>query len=231
MKNEMDLLRMDERQRLAWFMANRGTVIAVGAVWIGMIGWELTHGRVPAFLLIMVPVFALLRAGLYFHYSSRSFVGTESARDPRFVLYVKSAAGILLAAAALLPIYSVADPHGQGTQYRYAWDLVKDDTAAFILPALVYLWPLLILAMSRLWSRSFLQGLIQYAEPVLAAWSAIVILWVPQLIFEARTLFSFLIIPVNPVPQWGCYIVVAANGLYLAGWLAGLLRPWAVQEG
>lgn len=52
MRNEMDLLNMDERQRLAWFMANRGTVIAVGAVWLGMIGWELTHGRVPAFLLI-----------------------------------------------------------------------------------------------------------------------------------------------------------------------------------
>jgi hypothetical protein len=81
MKNEMDLMNMDERQRLAWFMANRGTLIAVGAVWIGMIGWELTHGRVPAFLLIMVPVFALLRAGLYLFYSSKPFAGADSSRD------------------------------------------------------------------------------------------------------------------------------------------------------
>ena len=28
MKSEMVLLKMDERQRLAWFMANRGTLIA-----------------------------------------------------------------------------------------------------------------------------------------------------------------------------------------------------------
>ena len=69
MKNEMDALGMDERQRDAWLKANRGTVLAVGAVWIGMIGWELSQGRTPLFLITMVPVFALLRFGLYSFYS------------------------------------------------------------------------------------------------------------------------------------------------------------------
>jgi hypothetical protein len=70
MTNEMDLLRMDERQRLAWLMANRGTLMAVGAAWIGLIAWELAHGRSPLFLIGMVPLFALLRAGLYLYYRS-----------------------------------------------------------------------------------------------------------------------------------------------------------------
>ena len=65
MANEMDLFNMDERQRLAWLMANRGTVIAVGVAWIGMIIWELAEGRTPLFLIAMVPVFALLRVGLF----------------------------------------------------------------------------------------------------------------------------------------------------------------------
>ena len=63
MTSEMDLLRMDERQRLAWLMANRGTVVAVGVIWMGMIVWELAQGRAPLFLIVMVPVLALLRVG------------------------------------------------------------------------------------------------------------------------------------------------------------------------
>ena len=69
MKTEMDALRMDERQRFAWLMANRGTLFAVGATWIGMIALELAQGRAPVFLIVMVPVFALVRFGLYFYYS------------------------------------------------------------------------------------------------------------------------------------------------------------------
>ena len=69
MKTEMDALRLDERQRVAWLMANRGTVFAVGATWLGMIAWEITHGRVPIFLIVMVPVFALVRFLLFLHYS------------------------------------------------------------------------------------------------------------------------------------------------------------------
>jgi hypothetical protein len=69
MKNEMDALRLDERQRTAWLMANRGTVMVVGMTWLGMIAWELIQGRMPLFLIVMVPVFALLRFALFLHYS------------------------------------------------------------------------------------------------------------------------------------------------------------------
>jgi hypothetical protein len=230
MRNEMDLMNMDERQRLAWFMANRGTVIAVGAVWLGMIGWELTHGRVPTFLLIMVPVIAALRAGLYFFYSSKSLVASGAARDPSLVRYGKAAAALLLAAAILLPIYSVAGLSADKTYSRYAWDLVKEDAAALIVLAFVYLWPFLVFALSRLRSRHLLQALVQYVEPALAVLSAIIILWIPQLIFDADNLY-FIPVPLNAKPEWGCYLAVAANGLYLVSWLAGLLRPWGTQDG
>ncbi len=80
MKTEMDILHMDEHQRLAWYLANRGTLVAVGTAWIGMIGWELVHGRLPAFLIIMVPVFALLRYALSLLYGSRPLTGAERTR-------------------------------------------------------------------------------------------------------------------------------------------------------
>jgi predicted anti-sigma-YlaC factor YlaD len=70
MKNEMDIVDMDERQRLAWLRANRLTLICVGIVWIGMIVRELLSGGAPYFMIVMVPVFALLRFLLY-----RRFVG------------------------------------------------------------------------------------------------------------------------------------------------------------
>jgi hypothetical protein len=69
MTTEMDVLRMDERQRLAWLRANRATLLAVGVAWLGMIGWELLHRRVPVFLIAMVPVFALLRLAFYLLYA------------------------------------------------------------------------------------------------------------------------------------------------------------------
>jgi hypothetical protein len=51
----MDLMRMGERQRAAWLMANRATVFAVGLSWLGLIVWELAHERSPVFLVVMVP--------------------------------------------------------------------------------------------------------------------------------------------------------------------------------
>jgi hypothetical protein len=230
MRNEMDLLNMDERQRLAWFMANRGTLIAVGSVWIGMIGWELTHGRVPAFLLVMVPVFALLRAGLYLFYSSRPFAGSYSERDPRLVRYGKVAAALLLVTAAFLPIYSVGGAPGEGASPTYAWGLVADDAAALPPLAFAYLWPVLVLGLSRLRPPRSLQVTLQFAEPVLAVASSIIMLWIPQLIFETRVVF-FIPVVLEPTPQWGCYLAVAANCIYTVSWLAGLLTPWPVQEG
>ena len=72
MITEMDALNMDERQRSGWLRANRATLIVVGVVWLGMIGWELAHQRTPLFLMAMVPLFALVRFGFYAFYSRRS---------------------------------------------------------------------------------------------------------------------------------------------------------------
>ena len=71
MKNEMDVLQMDERQRRCWLLANRLTLFVVGCCWLAMIGWELFHNRVPYFLIVMVPVFALVRALSYQVYNRK----------------------------------------------------------------------------------------------------------------------------------------------------------------
>jgi len=71
MNNEMDVLNLDERQRFCWLLANRATLMAVGLIWLGMIGWELMQHRTPLFLIAMVPVIALVRFGFYMVYSKR----------------------------------------------------------------------------------------------------------------------------------------------------------------
>jgi hypothetical protein len=65
----MDIMRMDERQRLHWLQANRSTLLVVGVVWLLMIAFELTEGRTPGFLIAMVPVFAGIRFGFYYYYA------------------------------------------------------------------------------------------------------------------------------------------------------------------
>ncbi len=65
MKTEMDLMQMDERQRLSWLRANRVVLMIVGVIWICMIGWELLHQRTPWFMIVAVPVLALTRLTLY----------------------------------------------------------------------------------------------------------------------------------------------------------------------
>ena len=72
MKSEMDMLKMDERQRLAWLLANRATLMIVGVIWLGMIGWHLLQHRTPWFLIIMVPVFGLVRFSVYLYYARHS---------------------------------------------------------------------------------------------------------------------------------------------------------------
>ncbi len=71
MKSEMDVLSMDERQRLCWLLANRVTLMIVGLVWLGMIVRNLIDNRIPYFLIIMVPVFALVRFIMYHVYVSK----------------------------------------------------------------------------------------------------------------------------------------------------------------
>lgn len=69
MRTEMDVMRLDERQRLNWLLANRATLMTVGVVWLLMIAFEFSEGRAPWFLVAMVPVFAGLRLGLYFYFA------------------------------------------------------------------------------------------------------------------------------------------------------------------
>jgi hypothetical protein len=72
MTTEMDIMGMDERQRLAWLHANRVTLILVGLTWIGMIAWEVIHDQFPMFLIAMVPVFAIVRFSTYRYYQRAS---------------------------------------------------------------------------------------------------------------------------------------------------------------
>ena len=72
MKTEMEVMDMDERQRLCWFRANRATLMVVGVCWLGMIAWELAHQRTPLFLIAMVPLFAIVRFGFYRFYATRT---------------------------------------------------------------------------------------------------------------------------------------------------------------
>jgi len=72
MKSEMDAMGMDEHQRLCWLRANRLLVFIIGAVWLGMIGWELWHARTPLFLIAMVPILALTRLVIYKVYVRRT---------------------------------------------------------------------------------------------------------------------------------------------------------------
>jgi hypothetical protein len=69
MKSEMDLMRMDERQRLHWLRANRATLMFVGVVWLLMIAFELSEGRTPGFLIVMVPIFGGVRFGFYYYHA------------------------------------------------------------------------------------------------------------------------------------------------------------------
>ncbi len=71
MKSEMDVLNLDERQHLGWLLANRALIFLIGAIWLCMIGWELIHNRLPYFLIIMVPVFALIRLFFYLYYTRK----------------------------------------------------------------------------------------------------------------------------------------------------------------
>jgi hypothetical protein len=61
----MEIMDMDERQRMAWLRANRMTLFCVGVTWLGMIIWELSRQRIPYFMISMVPAFALIRLIFY----------------------------------------------------------------------------------------------------------------------------------------------------------------------
>ena len=49
----------------------------VGLTWLGMIGYELSRNRIPTFLIVMVPVFALARFLIYRYYQSTGMRSTN----------------------------------------------------------------------------------------------------------------------------------------------------------
>ncbi|GEM_PF-1098466 len=71
MKNEMQIMRLDERQEICWLFANRLTLITLGLVWIGIIAYEFIRGRVPYFFIAMVSVIAFVRLIGFYFYSRR----------------------------------------------------------------------------------------------------------------------------------------------------------------
>ncbi len=221
MINEMDLLRMDERQRAAWLLANRATVIVVGLTWIAMIVWELAHDRSPLFLVVMVPVFAMFRGLFYLYYLRLTPAGSLADAVSRSI---RPLAAVFLIVSAFVPMYRLES--GSTT----AWQLIAEDWLASFPLAFVYLWPIAVLFVVRAtkWKRMSLA--LQFAEPFLAAASTLVILWIPQMMWEFDTsLFPWLFIPISARPAAGVLLAVAANGLFIIGWLVLLLRP-AEQE-
>ena len=66
-------------------------------------------------------------------------------------------------------------------------------------------------------------------EPLIAAASSIVILSIPQMVLEFR-LFLFVPVPRPVQAEFGCYLAVAANGLYVVGWLSEFLRPRVIPR-
>lgn len=72
MKTEMDALRMSEEERRWWLEANRVTLMVVGLVWLGMVGYRLWQGEAAGFLIAMVPAFAMVRLLAYQHFKRRA---------------------------------------------------------------------------------------------------------------------------------------------------------------
>ncbi len=216
MIDEMDILRMDERQRSAWLLANRATVMAVGLTWIGMIVWELAQDRAPVFLIAMVPVFALFRLGLYVYYLRLTPPAAHGVLASRSI---HIAAASLLIVSAFLPMFRLGDGSSA------AWELARDDWPTMFPLALAFLWPVGALLVSRLMARKRIAIVVQFAEPLLAATSALIILWIPQLTWGyEESLLPWIWIPTTAHLALGAHLAIAANGIYIIGWLVRLVH-------
>jgi hypothetical protein len=72
MKTEMDVLKMDERQKLCWLMANRAIIFVIFIAWAGIIIRDFLQGRNPIVMIILIPVLALIRFLFYLYYSKKT---------------------------------------------------------------------------------------------------------------------------------------------------------------
>lgn len=75
MKTEMDVLKMDERQRLCWLLANRATLLVVGIMWLALIARDLLNHQTPYDLIFAVPLIGLIRLAFYKYYVRRNAPG------------------------------------------------------------------------------------------------------------------------------------------------------------
>jgi len=228
MTTEMDLLRMDERQRLAWLMANRGTLIAVGLTWIGLIVRELVQGRFPLFLIVMVPAFAALRIGLFFRYCAAPVDLAGRSGRPGWGRRLKTTAAVLLGLSLFLPLYSF--PGGAETgraRLGFIWDQGWGDGS---LLAVALLWPVVTLALSGRFVNRRLAVLVQLAEPLLAALSVVMVLLVSAFKWRPFMFWIFLLGFESARPAAGTYLAVVANGLYFVAWLWEAQHPWILPS-
>jgi len=45
------------------------------------------------------------------------------------------------------------------------------------------------------------------------------------MMWEYRQVLWFIVVPLTARPEIGCYLAVAANGVYVLGWLSEVLQP------
>jgi hypothetical protein len=134
---------------------------------------------------------------------------------------LKLTAGVALAVSMLLPLYSLPAVDGSRTT-TYAWQLALDAWADAGVLALAFLWPILPAILRRNARSAARRVAALVLEPALAVFSA-------NLIIAAS--FSLTFFPVFPpwfmIPVAGkagaaVTLGVAANGLYLLAWIAGI---------
>ena len=105
---------------------------------------------------------------------------------------------LLLIVSSFVPLYRL---ESGGTT---AWQLIAEDWLASFPLAFVYLWPIVVLFVVRATKWKRLSLTLQFAEPFLAAASTLVILWIPQMVWEFEaSLLPWLWIPISARPAAG----------------------------
>ncbi len=137
---------------------------------------------------------------------------------------LKLLAGIVLALSLMLPLYSWPRATGERA-FAYAWQLALDDWVIGAWLALAYLWPAVLLILSRFSESGRWRFLILLLEPVFAVISGVFIFNVCAAAFSWEPILEqipFFFVPVPSAPGIGCWSSLAADGLYLLTSLVGL---------
>ena len=140
-------------------------------------------------------------------------------RLPSMTGTLRIAAGIGLAVAWFLPLYSL--PGGDGSTTRVsAWQVALEGWADAALLALAFFWPLVpvVLRGGARRGRELRRGAALLVEPWLAWFSAGSILAASVAFGYVGILPPWLMVPVSSEIGGGALTGVAANGLYLLAW-------------